>query len=110
MRRKLLMLLGAFLVIYLINFTIPRLMPGDPFDYVSSAAGDDGSVAYSEEQKEQLRAYYGLDKPFWEQLGTPCGATSAGTLARASTTAGQWGRCCWSACPGACGSWAAPWR
>ena len=69
MRRKLLMLLGAFLVIYLINFTIPRLMPGDPFDYVSSAAGDDGSVAYSEEQKEQLRAYYGLDKPFWEQLG-----------------------------------------
>ena len=69
MRRKLLMLLGAFLVIYLINFTIPRLMPGDPFDYVSSAAGDDGSVAYSEEQKEQLRAYYGLDKPFWAQLG-----------------------------------------
>ena len=69
MRRKLLMLLGAFLVIYLINFTIPRLMPGDPFDYVSSAAGDDGSVAYSEEQKEQLRAYYGLDKPFLAQLG-----------------------------------------
>ena len=100
MRRKLLMLLGAFLVIYLINFTIPRLMPGDPFDYVSSAAGDDGSVAYSEEQKEQLRAYYGLDKPFWEQLGTS---------ARASTTAGRWGRCCWSACPGACGSWGPPW-
>ena len=68
MRRKLLMLLGAFLVIYLINFTIPRLMPGDPFDYVSSAAGDDGSVAYSEEQKELLRAYYGLDKPFWVLL------------------------------------------
>ena len=69
MRRKLLMLLGAFLVIYLINFTIPRLMPGDPFDYVSSAAGDDGSVAYSEEQKQLLREYYGLDKPFWAQLG-----------------------------------------
>ena len=68
MRRKLLMLLGAFLVIYLINFTIPRLMPGDPFDYVSSAAGDDGSVAYSEEQKELLRAYYGLDNPFWAQF------------------------------------------
>ena len=79
MRRKLLMLLGAFLVIYLINFTIPRLMPGDPFDYVSSAAGDDGSVAYSEEQKELLRAYYGLDKPFWEQLG---GSPSTGGSTR----------------------------
>lgn len=32
MGKKLLMLLGAFLVIYLLNFSIPRLMPGDPFD------------------------------------------------------------------------------
>ena len=68
MKRKLLMLLGAFLVVYLVNFTIPRLMPGDPFDYASSAAGDDGT-AYSQEQKEQLRAYYGLDRPFWAQFG-----------------------------------------
>ncbi|UQT50551.1 hypothetical protein M5E87_14935 [Flavonifractor plautii] len=30
MGKKLLMLLGAFLVIYLLNFSIPRLMPGDP--------------------------------------------------------------------------------
>ena len=29
MGKKLLMLLGAFLVIYLLNFSIPRLMPGD---------------------------------------------------------------------------------
>ena len=35
MGKKLLMLLGAFLVIYLLNFSIPRLMPGDPFDYTS---------------------------------------------------------------------------
>lgn len=63
------MLLGAFLVIYLLNFSIPRLMPGDPFDYTSGAAGDDVDAAYSEEQKELLRAYYGLDKPFFPQLG-----------------------------------------
>ena len=67
MKRKLLMLLGAFLVVYLVNFTIPRLMPGDPFDYASSAAGDDGT-AYSQEQKELLREYYGLDKPWPQQL------------------------------------------
>ena len=36
MGKKLLMLLGAFLVIYLLNFSIPRLMPGDPFDYTLS--------------------------------------------------------------------------
>ena len=68
MGKKLLMLLGAFLVIYLLNFSIPRLMPGDPFDYTSGAAGDDVDAAYSEEQKELLRAYYGLDKPFFPQL------------------------------------------
>ena len=50
MGKKLLMLLGAFLVIYLLNFSIPRLMPGDPFDYTSGAAGDDVDAAYSEEQ------------------------------------------------------------
>ena len=33
MGKKLLMLLGAFLVIYLLNFSIRLLMPGDPFDY-----------------------------------------------------------------------------
>ena len=43
-------------------------MPGDPFDYTSGAAGDDVDAAYSEEQKELLRAYYGLDKPFFPQL------------------------------------------
>ena len=68
MGKKLLMLLGAFLVIYLLNFSIPRLIPGDPFDYTSGAAGDDVDAAYSEEQKELLRAYYGLDKPFFPQL------------------------------------------
>ena len=38
MGKKLLMLQGAFLFIYLLNFSIPRLMPSDPFDYTSGAA------------------------------------------------------------------------
>ena len=39
MKKKILLLLCSFVVIYLINFTIPRLMPGDPFDYEGAAAG-----------------------------------------------------------------------
>lgn len=65
MGKKLLMLLGAFLVIYLLNFSIPRLMPGDPFDYTSGAAGDDVDAAYSEEQKELLRPTTAWTSPFF---------------------------------------------
>lgn len=43
-------------------------MPGDPFSYTSSVSGDDMDTAYSKEQLEQLRAYYGLDKPISTQL------------------------------------------
>lgn len=63
-----LLFLVSCLVIYLINFAIPRLMPGDPFDYTASGAGEDVTYAYSQEQKELLRAYYGLDAPWPQQL------------------------------------------
>lgn len=68
MKKKILLLLCSFAVIYLVNFTIPRLMPGDPFDYQSAAAGEESSNELTEELKEYLRAYYGLDKPFLSQL------------------------------------------
>lgn len=68
MKKKLLLLLCSFAVIYLVNFTIPRLMPGDPFDYESAAAGEESSTEMSREQKEYLRRYYGLDQPFGTQL------------------------------------------
>ena len=62
------MTLGAFVVIYVVNFFIPRLMPGDPFQYSSSVSGEDMTVQLSEEQLEQLRAYYGLDKSLLTQF------------------------------------------
>lgn len=68
MKKKILLLLCSFVVIYLINFTIPRLMPGDPFDYEGAAAGEESTTEMSREMKEYLRAYYGLDKPFISQL------------------------------------------
>ncbi len=68
MKKRILLLLCSFAVIYLVNFTIPRLMPGDPFDYQSAAAGEESSTEMTEELKEYLRSYYGLDKPFFSQL------------------------------------------
>ena len=70
MLKKTMLLLCSFIVIYLINFTIPRLMPGDPFDYESAAAGEESTTEMTREYKEYLRAYYGLDKPCGVQLVT----------------------------------------
>ena len=68
MKKKILLMLCSFAVIYLVNFSIPRLMPGDPFDYQSAAAGEESGTEMTEELKDYLRAYYGLDKPFFTQL------------------------------------------
>jgi len=68
MKKKILLLLCSFVVIYVVNFTIPRLMPGDPFDYESAAAGEESTVEMTAEMKTYLRSYYGLDKPFGQQL------------------------------------------
>jgi len=44
-----------------VNFFLPRLMPGDPFLYLSRD-NQDVSIGFSEEQIAQYKAYYGLDK------------------------------------------------
>jgi peptide/nickel transport system permease protein len=56
----------AFLIIITLNFFLPRLMPGDPFIFLSSNEGEI-TVTYSEEQIEKYKAYYGLDRPLWQQ-------------------------------------------
>ena len=65
MRKRLLICIVSFIVIYVFNFFIPRLMPGDPF-----TVGDAGEVAaqLTPEQIEEMRAYYGLDKPLHTQF------------------------------------------
>ena len=52
----------TFFVIITLNFFIPRLMPGDPFIFLSSSEGQI-TTTYSEEQIAKYKAYYGLDKP-----------------------------------------------
>ncbi|SDY34311.1 ABC transporter permease [Tindallia californiensis] len=58
--------LMTFIVILSLNFALPRMMPGDPFLYIS---GDDheASVEYSKEQITYYREYYGLDRPLHVQ-------------------------------------------
>ncbi|SHG95780.1 ABC transporter permease [Tepidibacter thalassicus] len=52
----------AFIFISTLNFFIPRLMPGDPFTFLSSESNSD-LVTFSDEQIQKYKAYYGLDKP-----------------------------------------------
>ncbi len=56
----------TLLVIFTLNFLIPRIMPGDPFTFISSEENSVSTV-YSEEEVARLKAYYGLDKPWTEQ-------------------------------------------
>lgn len=55
----------TIVVIITVNFLLPRLMPGDPFLYLSS---DEGEVMiFSEEQRQYYLDYYGLNQPIGQQ-------------------------------------------
>jgi len=66
--KKILKFLLTFFVIITLNFCLPRLMPGDPFYFLSSEQGEI-TITYSEEEIQRLKAYYGLDKPVLVQYG-----------------------------------------
>ena len=68
MKKKVSVLLLSFLVIYLFTFLLPRWMPGDPFAYNSADVSENVDAEMSEEQKEYMRSYYGMDKPLLTQL------------------------------------------
>lgn len=58
---------SLLLVIICINFFLPRLMPGDPFLYLSIEEGN-SSTTFSQEQIDHYKAYYGLDQPLYNQF------------------------------------------
>ncbi|NLV86089.1 MAG: ABC transporter permease [Clostridiales bacterium] len=66
--KKTLEYLLTLFVIITLNFFIPRIMPGDPFTFVSSEENSVNTV-YSDEEVARLKEYYGLDKPLAEQYG-----------------------------------------
>jgi len=52
------------LAVLVLNFTLMHLAPGDVADTIAQAAG-----GIDAEVMEQIRIDYGLDQPFWVQLG-----------------------------------------
>jgi peptide/nickel transport system permease protein len=79
MRKKVLMLLLTFLVIYVFTFFVPRWMPGDPFDYLDYADTDTTGLM-NEQHKAVMREYYGMDKPLMEQFVTTLTRNLSGDL------------------------------
>lgn len=65
--------------VLLLNFFIPRLLPGDPFSF-SSGEGMDVAAPMSAAAREHLRAYYHLDQPVGRQLLSYLGDLARGDL------------------------------
>ncbi|MDP9353765.1 MAG: ABC transporter permease [Chloroflexota bacterium] len=61
--RYLLLIIG----VVLLNFLIPRLLPGDPLSF-SAGEGTDAGVPLSAAAREHLRSYYHLDEPLRRQF------------------------------------------
>ncbi|MDG0876177.1 ABC transporter permease [Paenibacillus thiaminolyticus] len=58
--------LVVLLFVLLLNFVLPRLLPGGPVDFLEG--GEDGPVFISDAQKAAMMDYYRLDEPAWIQL------------------------------------------
>ncbi|RKD33792.1 ABC transporter permease [Thermohalobacter berrensis] len=56
----------TFFIILTLNFMVPRLMPGDPFTFLSN---DEVGVSFTftEEEIKKYKDYYGLNKPITTQ-------------------------------------------
>lgn len=61
--------LGALLVAVVLNFLLPRLIPGNPVDVIVSQLGRGGLSSEAQAAiYEQFLKQFGLDKPIWEQF------------------------------------------
>jgi len=66
MKNKLITYLAAFIFLILLNFFLPRLMPGDP---LLAIYGQEAALTLSEEMKKELISEMGLDRPLPVQFG-----------------------------------------
>lgn len=70
-------LLSALLIL---NFALPRLLPGDPIEQLQAGGGQNEPVALSPQARDNLLRYYGLDRPLPVQFGHYLLATARGDL------------------------------
>ncbi|MDP9352121.1 MAG: ABC transporter permease [Chloroflexota bacterium] len=65
--------------VVLLNFLLPRLLPGDPLG-ASAGEGTDAAVPLSAATRAHLREYYHLDEPLGRQLTSYLGDLARGDL------------------------------
>ena len=59
--------IGVLVFVLLLNFWLPRLLPGGPVDFLTGGT-EDGAVFVSEVQREAMLDYYNLNDSLWEQF------------------------------------------
>ncbi|NWL89195.1 ABC transporter permease [Paenibacillus sp. 79R4] len=59
--------LGVLLFVLLLNFWLPRLLPGGPADFLTGGS-EDGAIFVSEEQRAAMLEYYHLNDSLGEQF------------------------------------------
>ena len=67
-------------IILVLNFFLPRMMPGDPFLILSADTENEIVSVLTEEQREYFKSYYGLDRPVHEQFMSYLGSLARGDL------------------------------
>jgi peptide/nickel transport system permease protein len=81
--RKTLWYLGALVVAVLLNFLLPRLIPGNPVDVIVSQLGQGGLSSEAQQRIYQdFTREFGLDKPMWQQFVTYVGNILHGDLGK----------------------------
>ncbi len=81
--RKTLWYLGALVAAVLLNFLLPRLIPGNPVDVIVSQLGQGGLSSEAQQRiYEDFTREFGLDKPMWQQFVTYVGNIFQGDLGK----------------------------
>lgn len=79
---KALWYLGALVVAVILNFLLPRLVPGNPVDVIVSNLSRGANISSEQQAKiyEQFVAEFGLNQPLWQQFFTYVGSALQGDL------------------------------
>ena len=80
--RKVAWTLVVFVVALLLNFLLPRLIPGNPVDTIVGQLAQGGGAGGEQLQQihEQYMKEFGLDKPLWQQFFIYIGNVFQGDL------------------------------
>src|SRR4029434_547537 len=80
--RKVAWTLVVFVVALLLNFLLPRLIPGNPVDAIVGRVSPGGGTGGGQlpHMREHYMAEFGLDKPLWQQFFIYVGKVLQGDL------------------------------